>query len=77
MHATECSFVTCNMGIDPNEVRTVTLGAAAGLGESDLTRIDIVGEELQRLKFRVRLPEEQLNAYVWNYSGIIRRSERI
>jgi len=48
------------MGIDPAEVRTVALGEAAGLGESDLTRIDIVGEELKRLKFKVKLPEEQL-----------------
>jgi uncharacterized protein (DUF362 family) len=48
------------MGIDPAGVRTVTLGDAAGLGESDLTRIDIVGEKLKRLKFKVRLPKEQL-----------------
>jgi len=48
------------MGIDPAEVGTVTIGAAAGLGEGDLTRIDIVGEELTRLKFRVKLPQEQL-----------------
>ena len=48
------------MGIDPAEVRTVTLGAAASLGESDLTRIDITGDELKRLKFKVRLPQEQL-----------------
>jgi len=48
------------MGIDPVEVRTITLGAAAGLGESNLTRIDIIGEELKRLKFRVKLPQEQL-----------------
>ena len=38
----------------------VTLGNAAGLGESELTRIDIIGEELKRLKFKVRLPQEQL-----------------
>jgi uncharacterized protein (DUF362 family) len=31
------------MGIDPAEVRTVSLGAEAGLGEADLTQIDIVG----------------------------------
>jgi len=48
------------MGIDPNTVPTVTLGAAAGLGENDLTRIDIIGEELKRLKFKVKLPQEQL-----------------
>ena len=48
------------MGIDPTEVHTVTLRAAAGLGESALTRIDITGEELKRLKFKVKLPPEQL-----------------
>lgn len=48
------------MGIDPDTVPTVTLGAAAGLGESRLTRIDIIGEELKRLKFKVKLPQEQL-----------------
>jgi len=48
------------MDIDPHTVPTVTLGAAAGLGENDLTRIDIIGEELKRLKFKVKLPQEQL-----------------
>jgi uncharacterized protein (DUF362 family) len=48
------------MGIDPLEVRTVALGDEAGLGESDLTRIDIIGEELKQLKFKVKLPKEQL-----------------
>jgi len=48
------------MGIDPMKVRTVSLGTAAGLGESDLTRLDIAGEELKRLKFKVKLPQEQL-----------------
>ena len=48
------------MDIDPQKVRTVILGATAGLGESDLTRIDIIGEELKRLKFKVELPQEQL-----------------
>ena len=48
------------MGIDPKEVRTVSLGAAAGLGEGELIKIDIVGEELKRLKFKVQLPRQQL-----------------
>ncbi len=48
------------MGIAPTEVPTVRLGAAAGLGEDELTRIDIVGEELRRLKFKVKLPQEEL-----------------
>jgi hypothetical protein len=30
------------------------------LGENDLTRIDIVGEELRRLKFKVKLPQEEI-----------------
>ncbi|MFQ5997524.1 MAG: DUF362 domain-containing protein [Dehalococcoidales bacterium] len=51
------------MGIDPAEVPTVTLGAKAGLGEGDLTRIDIIGEELKRLKFKVKLPQEQIGQY--------------
>jgi uncharacterized protein (DUF362 family) len=48
------------MGIDPTQVPTVSLGAAAGLGEDELTRIDIVGEELRRLKFKVKLPQEEI-----------------
>jgi len=48
------------MDINPDTVPTVTLGAAAGLGESNLTKIEIVGEELKRLKFKVKLPQEQL-----------------
>jgi uncharacterized protein (DUF362 family) len=49
------------MGIDPLKVRMVDLGAAAGLGESNLARMNIVGEELKRLKFKVKLPQEQLS----------------
>ncbi len=48
------------MGIDPREVPTVSLGAEAGLGEADLTQIDIRGEDIKRLKFKVSLPQEQL-----------------
>lgn len=48
------------MGIDPGEVRTVSLGADAGIGEGNLTRMDIVGEEIKQLKFEVKLPQEQL-----------------
>ena len=48
------------MGIDPTQVPTVSYGGKAGLGENELTRIDIVGEELRRLKFKVKLPQEEL-----------------
>lgn len=49
------------MGIDPGEVRTVSLGALAGLGKGDLTKIDIIGEELKQLKYKIKLPQEQLS----------------
>jgi uncharacterized protein (DUF362 family) len=48
------------MGIDPMTVRTVYLGTATGLGSGDLTRMDIVGEELRQLIFTVKLPQEEL-----------------
>jgi uncharacterized protein (DUF362 family) len=48
------------MGIDPQQVRTITLGAAAGLGESELSRMDIVGEELNGVRFQIKLPQELL-----------------
>ncbi len=44
------------------QVPMVTLGRAAGLGEGDITRIDIIGEELKLLKFKVKLPQDQLRA---------------
>jgi len=48
------------MGIDPGGVQTVSLGAMAGLGQGNLAQIDIIGEELKRLKFKIKLPQEQL-----------------
>ncbi len=51
---------TALMGIDPSSVNLVNYGMEAGLGEGNLTKIDIVGEELKQLKFKPRLPEEEL-----------------
>jgi len=48
------------MDIDPSTVRTVRLGKAAGIGEGDLAMMDITGEELKRLRFKVELPQEQI-----------------
>lgn len=50
------------MGIDPSSVNLITLGAAAGLGEGNLARIDVGGEELKRMEFKPNLPEEELRA---------------
>jgi uncharacterized protein (DUF362 family) len=49
------------MGIDPSSVNLVSYGAEAGLGEGNLARIDIIGEELKHLEFKLRLPEEELH----------------
>ena len=51
------------MGIDPMEVRTITLGGLAGLGDCDISKIDVVGEDLRHLKLKVALPQEQLKKY--------------
>ncbi len=48
------------IGIDPKTVRTVSLGKEAGLGEDDLARLDVYGEELKHLRIKVELPQEQL-----------------
>jgi uncharacterized protein (DUF362 family) len=48
------------MGLDPQEIPMIRLGAAAGLGEGNLARIEILGENLKALQFRVKLPREQL-----------------
>jgi uncharacterized protein (DUF362 family) len=48
------------MGINSASVATVELGAASGLGEGNLTQIDIIGSELKRLKFKPELAREKL-----------------
>ncbi len=48
------------MGMDPEQIPMIRLGAAAGLGESNLARIEILGENLKALQFRVKLPREEL-----------------
>ena len=48
------------MGIDPASVATIGLGAASGLGEGSLMRIDVIGSELKRLKFKPELAREKL-----------------
>lgn len=50
------------MGLNPASVNLLKYGAAAELGENDLTKIDVIGEELKRLEFKPQLPEEQLRA---------------
>ena len=48
------------MGMDPEQIPMIRLAAAAGLGEGNLSRIEILGENLKAVQFRVKLPREQL-----------------
>lgn len=54
------AVVASLMGHDPETIGTVRLGHRAGLGEKELARIDIIGEDLQG----VRMDCEQPAAYL-------------
>jgi len=54
------AFTTALMGIDPDSIRTITLGHKAGLGECDLARIDTAGDDLSGISMRCESP----HAYV-------------
>lgn len=45
------------MGIEPEEVMTIKLGHEAGLGEMNLDGIEVVGEELERIRMRWKRPD--------------------
>lgn len=49
------------MGLTPDDINTIQLGHNAGLGEKNLARIDIQGEDIKGLKMRYELPSEWLN----------------
>ena len=48
------------MGIEPDRVPTVVLGAQEGLGENDLSRIDIQGGEIRQLKTKLEVPRQHI-----------------
>jgi len=48
------------MGFNPQEIRTIVLGNEAGLGEMDLKKIEIVGEDIKGLQMNFELPEAWL-----------------
>jgi uncharacterized protein (DUF362 family) len=50
------SVSTALMGLNPHEVPTLTLASQAGLGEIDLAKIDIVGEDSKGLTMHYELP---------------------
>ncbi|MCP4716020.1 MAG: DUF362 domain-containing protein, partial [Deltaproteobacteria bacterium] len=44
------------MGVNPQSVRMLQLGSAAGLGEVDCARIEVVGDDLKGLRMNVEQP---------------------
>jgi uncharacterized protein (DUF362 family) len=54
------AFTTALMGINPGSIQTIVLGHAAGLGESDLSRIDILGDDLAGISMRCEAPHEYI-----------------
>jgi len=45
------------MGIDPRRVRYLSLAEAKGVGTGDLAKIEILGEPIEKVKRRFRLPD--------------------
>ena len=48
------------MGYNPQEVKTVELGYKAGLGQKDLTAIEIIGHDIQTFRMNMQQPLELL-----------------
>lgn len=54
------AVATSLMGLNPDEIKTIQLGYQAGLGEKNLAKIDIQGENIKGLKMRYELPSKWL-----------------
>jgi len=48
------------MGFNPRDIRTIVLGSEAGLGEMDITKIDITGDDTRDLAMSFEQPIEFL-----------------
>ncbi|MGQ9608352.1 MAG: DUF362 domain-containing protein [bacterium] len=48
------------IGIDPENIRLIRLGNKAGLGESRIEKLQILGENLEENRTRFELPEEAM-----------------
>jgi uncharacterized protein (DUF362 family) len=48
------------MGLNPSTIETIRLGHEAGLGEMDLSRIDIIGDDVQDLVMNFEQPRQFL-----------------
>lgn len=54
------AVMTSLMGINPQGVRTIQLGYREGLGEMDISRIDIIGDDLKDVKMNFEQPVDYL-----------------
>ena len=54
------SVASYAIGVNPKDVRLIELGNKDGLGESDIDRIQIVGEDLEENRVCFELPEEAM-----------------
>ena len=54
------SVASYAIGISPDDVRLIELGNKDGMGESDIDKIQITGEDLEKNKVRFELPEEAM-----------------
>ena len=52
------AFTTALMGINPDSIQTIVRGHEAGLGERDLSRIDVTGDGLTGISMRCEDPHE-------------------
>jgi uncharacterized protein (DUF362 family) len=60
------AVTTALMGIDPDSIKTIVLGHAAGLGECNLSRIDTVGDDLSGISMRCESPHAYIQrAFPW------------
>jgi uncharacterized protein (DUF362 family) len=54
------SVTTSLMGLNPRKIKTILMGHAAGLGEMNVAKIDIQGDDLKNLKMNFEQPEDYL-----------------
>ena len=54
------SVASYAIGIDPDDVRLIELGHEEGMGESDIDKIQVTGEDLEKNRTRFELPEEAM-----------------
>jgi hypothetical protein len=54
------AVTTSLMGLNPRKIKTIQLGHAAGLGEMNVAKIDIQGDDLKNFHMNFEQPEDYL-----------------